>query len=277
MTDLTKLEAHPFADIFPMIAPKQLDELAASIGRDGLLDKVVLFGGKILDGRNRYAALQKLGWQIDARDEKGSWLYFANFGGNEDEALSFVESKNMARRHLNPSQKALAAATFAKMRMGDKYHQHTGFIEAEQDAAKKFNAPVSSVTHARKVMQRSTPNLIRMAQQGDLRLHQLRQLSDELTEDEQKKLRTPAQAQKAVAALREETGRFGKVGPAAVLDTCLEAVSEIVRRDVATFVEAAVANDNALQDLETAIASLTKFHDEMSRALGERKAQQAAG
>ncbi|MBT4627077.1 MAG: S-adenosylmethionine-binding protein, partial [Rhodospirillales bacterium] len=47
---------HPYAALFPMMAPKALGELIASVGRDGLQDPIITFEGKVLDGRNRQLA-----------------------------------------------------------------------------------------------------------------------------------------------------------------------------------------------------------------------------
>lgn len=106
---INDLQAHPFADMFPMLSEDELTELAESIVRDGLLEKIILFDGLILDGRNRHAALKIAGIPMGVE-------HFAFFAGTEKEAAAFVESKNINRRHLSQSQRALAAADFAKLR-----------------------------------------------------------------------------------------------------------------------------------------------------------------
>lgn len=103
------LVAHPFADLFPMLPEKELGELAANIVRDGLLDKIIIYGDMILDGRNRYAALKLAGVEL-GQD------HFSFFGGSDGEAASFVESKNVNRRHLTSYERACAVVSFAKMR-----------------------------------------------------------------------------------------------------------------------------------------------------------------
>lgn len=49
-------EAHPAANLFPMMDEARLQELAADIAANGQLEPIRLFKGKILDGRNRYQA-----------------------------------------------------------------------------------------------------------------------------------------------------------------------------------------------------------------------------
>ena len=56
MSKATQLKAHPFAELFPVIASPQLKELVASIKGDGLQSPIVKLGDLILDGRCRYSA-----------------------------------------------------------------------------------------------------------------------------------------------------------------------------------------------------------------------------
>jgi disulfide oxidoreductase YuzD len=44
---------HKFADLFPMMQADELDQLVADIKQNGLLEPIVTYEDKILDGRNR--------------------------------------------------------------------------------------------------------------------------------------------------------------------------------------------------------------------------------
>jgi hypothetical protein len=102
-------EAHPLAALFPMMSQQELQEMAANIKANGLIDPIVLYDGKILDGRNRYQACLIAGVEprLDAY--------------NGAEPIQFVVSKNIHRRHLTPIQLAVLANTIANMnRGGDK-------------------------------------------------------------------------------------------------------------------------------------------------------------
>jgi ParB-like nuclease domain len=57
---MSELAVHPVAALFPMLADDELDELAASIKANGLLQPIVIdTEGAILDGRHRFKACQK--------------------------------------------------------------------------------------------------------------------------------------------------------------------------------------------------------------------------
>ena len=51
-----RYEAHPAAAIFPMMDAERLAELAADIKANGLKEPIRLYGGMVLDGRNRLEA-----------------------------------------------------------------------------------------------------------------------------------------------------------------------------------------------------------------------------
>jgi ParB-like chromosome segregation protein Spo0J len=53
------LEAHPAANLFPFMPDSEMEELEQDIRRNGLIHAIVLLDGKILDGRNRWIAVQR--------------------------------------------------------------------------------------------------------------------------------------------------------------------------------------------------------------------------
>ena len=101
----TQLQDHPLSDIFPLMTDPQLASLAEDIRQHGQSAPIWLYEGKVLDGRNRLKACQGAGVTPTTRD----------FAGSRQEALSFVWGQNFHRRHLNPSQAAVAEAKRAKL------------------------------------------------------------------------------------------------------------------------------------------------------------------
>lgn len=94
------LEFHPIANIFPLLDGQEAASLANSIRENGQREHILLFEGKILDGRNRYIACQKYGVSPKTRDFNGSCI----------EALRLVWDLNFERRQLTKSQAACADA-----------------------------------------------------------------------------------------------------------------------------------------------------------------------
>ena len=95
---MSTVEAHPYADAWPMLREDELAELAADIAATGLRHSIVLHDGMVPDGRNRLAACTIAGVEPT----------FVGFEGTDDDALAFVQSENNARRHQ--SKGSLAAS-----------------------------------------------------------------------------------------------------------------------------------------------------------------------
>lgn len=91
-------ETHPAADIFPLMVQGELAELVEDIREHGLQSPVVLHEGKVLDGRNRLRACYEACVRPEFREYVG------------DDPIGFVVSLNVKRRHLDESQRAMAAA-----------------------------------------------------------------------------------------------------------------------------------------------------------------------
>ena len=91
-------EYHEVANIFPMMSDDEFSALVEDIRANGQRQPIYIHDNKIVDGRNRYRACQKLGIEPDTRvwDGVGS-------------LVSFVVSLNLQRRHLTSSQKATVA------------------------------------------------------------------------------------------------------------------------------------------------------------------------
>jgi hypothetical protein len=96
MTAPGKIPFHPLANCFPLMEGEEFDALVADIREHGLRESIVLFEGEILDGRNRYRACIEAGVEPTCA---------APFSGNHADAIDFVISANIHRRHLTPGQK----------------------------------------------------------------------------------------------------------------------------------------------------------------------------
>jgi hypothetical protein len=98
---------HPAAEIFPMMADEQLEELAADIKANGLIHPIVLgewadddgvVHDGIIDGRNRLRACEIA--KVEPQFERL----------NGEDPRAFIVSANIERRNLNKGQQVTALA-----------------------------------------------------------------------------------------------------------------------------------------------------------------------
>jgi ParB-like chromosome segregation protein Spo0J len=168
---------HPLANIFPMLSEAELDELGEDIKANGQAETVKLHKGMILDGRNRYTACTR----------KGLGVQYEIFAGSDREALAWVISKNLKRRHLDESQRAMVAARIATLKLGDNQHSRApapigtpsldlGDAHAapepapaavsQTEAAELVNAGRRSVQRAAVVVEKGAPEVVAAVETG---------------------------------------------------------------------------------------------------------------
>jgi ParB family chromosome partitioning protein len=166
---------HEYANLFPMLHGEALDGLREDIRQHGVREPIITFQGKILDGRNRYLCARDLGQVFPVLD----------FTGDDAEALAYVVSTNLHRRHLSESQRASVAAKLANMPLGGATYRsanlptdsETGPSLSEQaaarppmtstaDAARMLNVSERSVTTARKVLDTAPAEIVQAVDDG---------------------------------------------------------------------------------------------------------------
>jgi hypothetical protein len=144
------LEFHPLANVFPLIEGEEFRKLVDDISKNGLKQRIVLFEGKILDGRNRYLACREAGYTDPSFFQPGGSLVEEY---NGDSPLQYVVSLNLHRRHLTDQQRAAIAAEIANIRHGgDRIKSPSGDLictaVCQAQAAKLMNVSKRSVERA---------------------------------------------------------------------------------------------------------------------------------
>lgn len=117
---------HPVACMFPMLPHEDLLKLSDDIRKNGQHEPIVLFDGMVLDGRNRWQACKLAGVEPKLKE----------FFGSKADALEFVWSTNVHRRHLNSGQIAIALAEREKFD-----EQFREAVNATKQAANKGGRP----------------------------------------------------------------------------------------------------------------------------------------
>lgn len=173
MNALENAKFHPIANIFPLMEGDEFEALVSDISQNGLTDPVVMLDGKILDGRNRWRACQRLGI---AHKE----VQFDQLTTGSDDPTAYVWSKNVVRRQLNAGQIAMAAERLETLRHG----QRADFAAAKDDEtspetspktrkqiAKETGASPASIAKARRVRKQGAPKLAEKVETGELSLN----------------------------------------------------------------------------------------------------------
>lgn len=162
------MEFHEYAGIFPLLEGREFSELCADIKANGQREPIWIYEGKVLDGRNRFRACEAVG--VVPRT--------AAYTG--DDALAFVLSLNLHRRHLSESQRGMVAAKIANMPAhrpalnpanlppsleGMKPDQQPAFT-SQASAAEMLNVSERTVRAAVKVRDEAAPELVRAVESG---------------------------------------------------------------------------------------------------------------
>ena len=129
-----KLALHPLCEIIPPCTDKEFEE----------------------HGRSRYKACIELG-----REPKTEI-----FTGTSNDALPYVISMNVKRRHLSASQRALIVARLMTSKLGGDRSVKLPTEITQDDVAKLAGVAVKTVTDAKKVLER--PDLAEKVLKGEL-------------------------------------------------------------------------------------------------------------
>jgi hypothetical protein len=107
-------EGHEVAGLFELMKDSELRDLADDIREHGLLEPIVMFEGKVLDGRNRQQACELAG--VEAT--------YVEWEPNGQAPTEYVLSKNLLRRHLTDVQRAaLSVEVMPKLKQEAKSRQ----------------------------------------------------------------------------------------------------------------------------------------------------------
>jgi len=132
----TDLQIHKEALRTPIIEAKQFEALKKDIERNGQLDAVETYRGKIVDGRHRWLILQELGIEEIKVEKLPNNL-------TVEQIISRVHSKEI-RRHETAGQLAIAAYRY--------YIEMKGEV-TQQEAADKLGANIKRLSEAKAIDQ----------------------------------------------------------------------------------------------------------------------------
>lgn len=160
---MNELTYHEIANIFPLMQENELRKLSEDIRATGLQNKIILYEGKILDGRNRYEACGLAGVAPEYGEYVGA------------DPLAYVISLNLHRRHLSESQRAVVASRLANMRSGERTdlepNANLQKVISQPEAAKMLNVSTRMVASV-KAIEKAAPEKIKDIESGKTTVHQ---------------------------------------------------------------------------------------------------------
>jgi len=191
-----EVQIHEYAELFPMHDGAPLYELRDDIKEHGLRYPLVMHDGKLLDGRRRLWSCRNLGVEPD----------FITFEGDDADALAFVISTNLKRRHLGEAERAMIAAKLPKLARGVK-KSNSPIGESQAGRAKAMNVSKRAVERADRVTSKGSKKLKDAVKEGDVSLSDAAKLAEK-SKKEQDKAVTKVKKKKAKtgyqAALSED-------------------------------------------------------------------------
>jgi N6-adenosine-specific RNA methylase IME4 len=162
------MKFHELAGLFPLMQGAEFNSLVKDIKENGLIEDIILYEDKILDGRNRYNACIAAG--VEPRYQSPQI----------HNPLSFVLSENLERRHLTSDQRAACAVSAleyererARKRMltGDP-SQKIAEGRAAEIVAKQFKTNRTYVSQLDKLSKES-PGKFEAVRSGDISLQEV--------------------------------------------------------------------------------------------------------
>lgn len=185
------LKPHPYAEFLPMIATKrEVEALKEGIRKHGLLEPITIHDGMILDGRNRHRAI----CELVARDKNVNYDEVVKFAPVPEGFTpeQYVITRNLHRRNLNESQRALFAGHMLLAFKEDKTlskEERTNLSKGSKTDhfGKIFNVSGGLVKSAQTVIKRGLPVIEEFVQKGTWRVSLAKNIA-ELTPEDQKSL-----------------------------------------------------------------------------------------
>lgn len=160
-------EYSELSTVFPSFqGDQEFLDLVESIKTEGLLEPIVIWKGKIVDGRHRHLACKEARVKPEYSYLPDDWSL--------DRVKDRVVALNVLRRHLTTGQRALVAAALANMTLGgDRKSNQSANSHSDtslQKAANQMSVGRRTVATAKDV-KRDVPDLAEKVNRGEMSLN----------------------------------------------------------------------------------------------------------
>lgn len=146
------MKPHTLSASFPSMSDADFTALVADIKQHGQRDPITTFEGMVLDGWHR--------WQACAELNLKPWLEKLS---EDDDPAAFVLSRNLHRRHLSASQRALAVTACREWRpKGGKVSKDTEYpLKTVDEMAKEADVSPQTIKDAKTVIKAGRADEVR--------------------------------------------------------------------------------------------------------------------
>lgn len=156
-------EQHEFGKLIPKMSAKQFSELYASIEDIGVQQPIMLYEGQILDGWQRYTAVDEI---IEAGGKVPGVVKFNNYEGTREQALKYVLS-TIARRHI-PDDKRVKLALSIRKQL-EKLKPEASGEELDAEAAAQAGTSKRTVQRATEVERKAPKEVTDAMKEGKIK------------------------------------------------------------------------------------------------------------
>jgi hypothetical protein len=159
----SSVEVHPAAELFPMMSDEEYAGLVEDIHQHGQREKIVLWQGQLLDGRNRLKACIELDIEPEVIELP-----------EDADPVAFVCSLNVHRRHLTATQRASIAARLCNIPRGGDRRSKDFKVQnctSVEDASEMMSVSPRSTKTAKKVQEKADPKIVAKMDAGKISLN----------------------------------------------------------------------------------------------------------
>jgi hypothetical protein len=176
LTQWKHFKRHPLSEVWGDMSEVEFDGLLSDMREHGydFKQQIWLYDGLIVDGWHRHCAAVQLRLKQPPSYEV--------FKGSYEEAELFVTRRNLLRRHLDVSQRALIAGKMANLshggdRRSESFQTPKTTVEK---AAADMNVGVSSATAGKRVAELGSPTLQKAVAEGIVSITDAAKIVDEI-------------------------------------------------------------------------------------------------
>ncbi len=201
---MSKYEVHPYCAAFPDIEGDDFESLRKDLKDHGQQEPCWVYEKWLLDGKNRVRAMEANKqpvsyekWQPVSKDPERI----------DAEIREFCVSKNLHRRHLNASQRAIIAARMCVKPVG-KPTSNSANLPKKAEIASALAVSERNVTTAKKVLDNAAPEIVHAVESGTVTVNDAATVIDK-PKSEQKKALAEVESGKASTLAKAVKPREG--------------------------------------------------------------------